>query len=59
MGIRGALFQVLGVYLYHLTGRFEVPFALAAAALVLAAWQMMDLHKRMRRESGVPAAAAE
>lgn len=55
VGVRGALFQFLGVYLYRVTGRFEVPLVLAAGALVLAAWQMMDLHRRTRRESVAPA----
>jgi MFS family permease len=47
VGIRGALFQVLGVYLYEWTGSFTAAFALAAAALLLAGWQMLDLHRRM------------
>lgn len=55
VGVRGALFQFLGVYLYKLTGRFEIPLILAAAALVLAAWQMIDLHRRVRKTA--PASA--
>ena len=40
VGVRGAVFQVLGVYIYIVTGSLTWPFAIAAASLVWAAWQM-------------------
>ncbi len=58
VGLRGAVFQGLGVALYKWTGRFEVPLGLAAAAYAWSAWQMWSLHGRVkartaREESGV------
>ncbi|MFZ4573072.1 MAG: MFS transporter [Phycisphaerales bacterium] len=48
VGIRGKLFQLLGVGLYELTGSFTLAFIIAAAAYVWSAWQMFALWKRMR-----------
>lgn len=48
VGIRGALFQLLGVGLYKLTGSFIPAFAIAAAAYIWSAIQMWQLDKRMR-----------
>lgn len=49
VGIRGKVFQGLGVLLYAMTHSFAVPLAIAAAAYVWSAWQMWSLHTRMRR----------
>jgi len=63
VGIRGVLFQGLGMLLYEVTGRFAVPLALAAAAFLWAAWQMWRLRHalvaRRRPAYGAAAAAAE
>jgi MFS family permease len=48
VGIRGKIFQFLGVVLYKLTGSFEAPLILAAAAFLWGAFQMFQLNKRMR-----------
>lgn len=50
VGIRGKLFQGLGVLLYWMVGGFALPLAVAAGAYVWAAWQMWSLHGRMQRE---------
>lgn len=47
VGLRGAIFQMLGVGLYVLTESFIAPMAIAAAALLWAGWQMRVLHTRM------------
>jgi MFS family permease len=57
VGIRGKVFQFLGVGLYMLVGKvshsmsaaFAVPFVLAAAALLWASIQMWQLSRRMGR----------
>lgn len=54
VGLRGAVFQFLGVALYALTGRFEVPLAVAMGGFLWAAWQMWSLHGWMKT---APAAA--
>jgi len=48
VGLRGAVFQGLGVGLYKLTGSFVWPLAIAGAAYVWSAFQMWALHGRMR-----------
>ncbi len=48
VGLRGAVFQMLGVGLYMATGSFIAPMAIAAAALLWAGWQMRVLHTRMK-----------
>lgn len=48
VGVRGTIFQALGVGLYIAFGRFDVPLALAAAAYAWSAWQMFALSRRMR-----------
>ncbi len=48
VGIRGKVFQLLGVGLYTLTHSFTVPLIIAAAAMLWSAWQMWGLDKRMR-----------
>lgn len=47
VGIRGVAAQVLGMAIYRLTGSFGWSFGIAAAAFVLAAWQMFRLHGRI------------
>lgn len=51
VGIRGSIFQALGVGLYELTGSFMVPLAAAAAAYVWSAWQMWVLRRRIHQPS--------
>jgi MFS family permease len=48
VGIRGKVFQLLGVGLYTLTGSFQLPLIIAAGAMVWSAWQMLGLHRRMK-----------
>lgn len=52
VGIRGKIFQGLGVLLYAMFGRFEIPLALAAAAYAWSAIQMWQLHRRMKSGGG-------
>lgn len=47
VGVRGSLFQFMGMGLYVATGRFEVPLIIAAASFVWAAWQMHTLRRVM------------
>ena len=47
VGIRGILFQSLGMFLYRMSGSFTWPLALASFAFVAGAWQMWKLHGRM------------
>ncbi len=49
VGVRGKLFQGLGVLLYVLTGSFEIPLVIATLAFLWSAQQMFALHKRMKR----------
>lgn len=48
VGVRGKLFQGLGVGLYMLLGDFRVPLVIASLAYVWAAVQMLQLDGRMR-----------
>lgn len=48
VGIRGKIFQGLGVLLYSLTHGFTLPFLLAAAAFAWSAVQMWRLDRFMR-----------
>jgi len=43
VGVRGAIFQALGIALYALTGSFWLPLLFAAAGFAWAAWQMRSL----------------
>ena len=47
VGIRGKVFQFVGVGLYTLTDSFSVPLAIASAALLWSAVQMWQLRRRM------------
>lgn len=47
VGLRGSIFQGLGVLLLQVTGSFTWPLLLAAAAYVWSAVQMWQLHGRM------------
>lgn len=51
VGVRGIVFQGLGMLLYRLTGSFAWPLLLAAAAFLWAAGQMWRLHRRLGRTS--------
>lgn len=51
VGVRGSIFQGVGVLLYSMTGSFAPPMAMAAASFLLAAWQMRGLE---RRNASVP-----
>lgn len=44
VGVRGAVFQFVGVWLYRLTGTFAAPLALAAIGYAWSAWQMWGLR---------------
>ena len=48
VGLRGAVFQALGLLLYKLLDSFTWPLILAAAGFVWAAWQMGALHGLIR-----------
>ncbi len=48
VGVRGKVFQLLGVGLYTLTHVFWIPLAIAAGAMVWSAWQMWALDRRMK-----------
>lgn len=48
VGVRGALFQGLGMAAYKLTGSFAVPLVVAALAFGWAAWQMRRLYVESR-----------
>ena len=52
VGIRGVIFQGLGMLLYKLSGDFHWPFALAAGAFLWAAIQMYRLQGDPRTELG-------
>jgi MFS family permease len=47
VGLRGTVFQFLGVALYKMTGSFHVSFVIAALCFAWASWQMWALHKVM------------
>lgn len=49
VGIRGKLFQGLGVLLYWFSGDFQIPMSVAGLAYFWAGIQMWQLHRRMRR----------
>lgn len=49
VGVRGLLFQGLGMLVYKLTGSFLWPLLLAATAFLWAALQMRQLHGLIRR----------
>lgn len=55
VGVRGILFQFLGVVLYEVTGRFEPAFIVALLGFAWASWQMFSLQ-RLMRATGHPAA---
>lgn len=55
VGIRGSIFQALGVGLYELTGSFTAPLLVASAAYVWSAWQMWVLRTRIARPAGARA----
>ncbi len=59
VGVRGIVFQGLGMLLYKLTDSFTWPLLVAAAAFLWAAWQMWRLHRLPGTAHGMaPAAGA-
>ncbi|MFT3685155.1 MAG: MFS transporter [Phycisphaerales bacterium] len=50
VGVRGSLFQLLGVGLYTVTGSFAWPLVIGAASFVWASWQMVALKRMVPRE---------
>lgn len=54
VGVRGAVFQGLGMLLYEFTHSFAWPLYVAAAAYVWSAAQMWTLHARMPKHPSVP-----
>jgi MFS family permease len=48
VGVRGVLFQGLGMLIYRLTGSFTWPLLISAGAFVWAAGQMWRLHRATR-----------
>lgn len=48
VGVRGKVFQGLGVLLFSLTGSYWLPLGIAAGAYAWSAVQMWQLHGRMR-----------
>ncbi|MBI2759972.1 MAG: MFS transporter [Chloroflexi bacterium] len=50
VGLRGTVFQGIGVGLYSLTGSFTLPLVMAALAFAWAAWQMWTLHRYTRKQ---------
>lgn len=49
VGVRGAIFQALGVWIYTLTHSLAIPLGIAAISLAWAGVQMMTLHSRITR----------
>lgn len=49
VGLRGAVFQFLGVALYAVTKSFTAPLIVAGLAYLWSSWQMWSLHRRMSR----------
>lgn len=48
VGVRGILFQGLGVWLYAITGSASIPLAFAAVGFLLAATQMRRLGRKIK-----------
>lgn len=51
VGIRGKLFQGLGMLLYWFTGDFLIPLTVAGLAYFWSAIQMWQLHRRVQRNT--------
>lgn len=59
VGIRGVLFQAVGMLVYWLTGSFSAAFALASFMFLYGAWQMLRLARPIReRRQALEAARA-
>ena len=52
VGLRGAVFQFLGVALYTLTNDFAISFGVAAAGFLWASWQMRALARLVGKAPG-------
>ena len=48
VGIRGTIFQGLGVFLYWLSGSFGLPLALAAIGFLYSSYLMFKLHSSVQ-----------
>lgn len=59
VGVRGLVFQWLGVALYALTASFTFPLVLAALLFCHAAYQMAGLHRRLERDAATPPASGQ
>jgi hypothetical protein len=59
VGIRGKIFQGLGVLVYSLTHSFVLPFLLAAGAFAWSAVQMWQLNRLVVRNAEKAAAQAK
>lgn len=57
VGLRGTLFQGLGMALYHVTASFTWPLLIAAAAYLWSAVQMWSLHGQVREAARAAAPA--
>lgn len=55
VGLRGTLFQGLGMLLYTLTGSFGWPLAVGAVGFAWASWQMWRLQGPLQRVRPAPA----
>jgi hypothetical protein len=49
VGLRGTLFQFMGIALFELTGSFTIPLIIAAGGFGWAAWQMGSLESDFAR----------
>lgn len=58
VGVRGKLFQGLGILLFWLSGDFPIPLTVAGLAYFWAGIQMWKLHQRIQREKVVAAVPA-
>ncbi len=57
VGIRGKIFQGLGVFLYWLSGNFGVPLALAAIGFLYSGYLMFKLHSGVKSRLEAKASA--
>lgn len=56
VGLRGTIFQGVGVWLYTITHSFTWPLLLGAAGFAWGSWQMWSLHRLMRARQRADAA---
>lgn len=53
VGLRGAVFQGVGVLVYRLTGSFFWPLLMAGIAFAWASWQMLSMQELMKSRLGM------